>query len=538
MMNLKNFEENFDTKILKRGKNYYHDGAVLSIEKVADNEYTADVEGSEIYEVTVKMDKDVEIYDINCDCPYDMGEYCKHEAAVLYALCDKNSRIIQSSVKQSNLPQLLGKCNPDQLVEIILEHAKEDKNFGNYLKMKLLDSSDSNSIISDFKHISDTYFKGRSDVDDVLNAGRLLIDKTEKLSFSVDKITVYTEIITMLENDIENSYDYDYDEESWELFEVINDCASYIESSVENIINSKNQADIASVWECLLTHWHRNFRTDGEENFFPSLMQLCRFPEYRSKLDEVLAFRQMSADGYRKKKIDEQRFSIIKKYGTETEIADFINSHIDNPDFRRLAIEQAINVRNYAKAEQLALEGITSDNSRFSSVSTWHYLLHDIYKLSGDTQKLTETCYTLITDGETDYYEEWKSLIPRENHYNEIERLLNEPKNYSYEYIISYENMSDRIYQLCCKSPAKITCYYEKLKTTEFKEQSKSLYEQYIRNEGEQVSNRSEYATLCEKLKIFSIKCDARLAKQIASNFRELYRRKPAFMDELTKAGF
>lgn len=98
--------------------------------------------------------------------------------------------------------------------------------------------------------------------------------------------------------------------------------------------------------------------------------------------------------------------------------------------------------------------------------------------------------------------------------------------------------MSDRLYQHCCKSPAKITYYYEKLKTTEFKEQSKNFYEKYIRNEGERASNRSDYAALCEKLKIFSMKCDARLAKQIASDFRELYRRKPAFMDELSKADF
>ena len=41
-----------------------------------------------------------------------------------------------------------------------------------------------------------------------------------------------------------------------------------------------------------------------------------------------------------------------------------------------------------------------------------------------------------------------------------------------------------------------------------------------------------------KKLKIFSQECDAELALKIASDFRELYRRRPAFMDELTKAGF
>lgn len=538
LMNLKNFEEYFDAKILKRGKNYYRDGAVLSIEKISENEYTADVEGSELYEVTVKLDDGGEIYDIDCDCPYDMGAYCKHEAAVLYALRGKNTKITQSAVKQTNLPELLGKCSFEQLVEIILEHAKEDKSFGSYLRMKLSDSSDSNSIISDFKHISDTYFKGRSDIEDMLKAGEMLIEKTEKLNSYIDKIKIYSEIITMLENGIENSYDYDYDEESWELFETINSCESQMKIAVTNVLNCKNQADIASAWECLLKHWHGDFHIDGEERFFPSFMQFCKFPEYRQKLDELLSFQQISADQYRKKRIDEQRFSILKQYGSKTEIADFINAHIDNPDFRRMAIEHAIKSNNYVKAEQLALDGIALENSRFSSVSTWHYSLHDIYKLSGDTQKLTDICYILIKYGKTDYYKEWKSLIPKENRHKEIERLLNEPKNYSYEYIVSYENMSDSLYQLCCKSPAKITCYYDKLKATEFGEQSKNLYEQYIRNAGEQVSNRSEYAALCEKLKIFSKKCDAELAKQIASDFRELYRRRPAFMDELTKAGF
>lgn len=537
-MNLKNFKEYFDNTILQRGKNYYHDGAVLSIEKISENEYTAEVDGSEIYEVTVEMDDNGNIYDISCDCPYDMGEYCKHEAAVLYTLRDRIVSMSKNTVKKSNLPQLLGKCSNTQLVEIILEHAKEDKNFRNFLRMKLSEDSDSNSIISDFKRISDIYFQGRSDIDNVFKAGKLLIDKTEKLSSSVDKVKIYTEIISMLEYGIENSYDYDYDEESWELFEIIDECASLMENTVTNIVVSKNENDIASVWDCILKQWHGNFRIDGEERFFPSLIQLCRFPEYRSKLDEVLVFRRMSADEYRKRKIDNQRFSIIKNYGTETEITDYINSHIDNPDFRRLAIEEAMHTQNYARAEQLALEGITSDNSRFSSVSSWHYLLHDIYKLSKDTKKLTEICYNLIKAGKTDYYKEWKSLIPKESRSDEINRLLKEPDNYSYEYIVSYENMSDRIYQICCKFPAKITCYYEKLKTTELKEQSQLLYEQYIRNEGKRVSNRSEYAVLCEKLRNFSTQCDAELAEKIASDFRELYRRRPAFMDELTKSGF
>ena len=105
---------------------------------------------------------------MSCDCPYDIGAYCKHEAAVLYALREINTKITQSSAKKLNLPQLWEKCSPAQLAEIILEHAKEDKGFGNYLRMRLSETSDTSSIISDFKRISDAYFRGRSDIDDVL----------------------------------------------------------------------------------------------------------------------------------------------------------------------------------------------------------------------------------------------------------------------------------------------------------------------------------------------------------------------------------
>ena len=59
------------------------------LKKLSENEYTADVEGSELYEVIVEMNDGGEIYDISCDCPYDMEDYCKHEAAVLYALRNK-----------------------------------------------------------------------------------------------------------------------------------------------------------------------------------------------------------------------------------------------------------------------------------------------------------------------------------------------------------------------------------------------------------------------------------------------------------------
>ncbi|MBI9096707.1 MAG: hypothetical protein JEY71_17750 [Sphaerochaeta sp.] len=89
-MNIDDFEDAVEPTItLIRGEGYYLDGSVLSLEMPYPNHYSAKVAGSRIYQVTLVLDDDREVEEIACTCPYDWGEYCKHEVAVLYALRDQ-----------------------------------------------------------------------------------------------------------------------------------------------------------------------------------------------------------------------------------------------------------------------------------------------------------------------------------------------------------------------------------------------------------------------------------------------------------------
>ena len=85
-MNVNDFETYLDEEILARGLAYYQSGNVVSLEYDEDDGWIADVEGSDDYTVTVSLSDKGEILDTECDCPYDWGEYCKHQAAVFYAL--------------------------------------------------------------------------------------------------------------------------------------------------------------------------------------------------------------------------------------------------------------------------------------------------------------------------------------------------------------------------------------------------------------------------------------------------------------------
>ena len=83
-MHLKSFEQHIERKILERGLSYYENGLIDEVEQVGDNEYSAAAYGSEEYSVFIKMDDVENIVEHSCDCPYNWGNICKHEVAMMY----------------------------------------------------------------------------------------------------------------------------------------------------------------------------------------------------------------------------------------------------------------------------------------------------------------------------------------------------------------------------------------------------------------------------------------------------------------------
>ncbi len=81
------WEGYFTRRILDRGKYYYKMGFVHDVHLKVDGEtFSATVIGSDAYEVKVRIVNN-RIKGMHCTCPYAQeGNYCKHEAALLYAI--------------------------------------------------------------------------------------------------------------------------------------------------------------------------------------------------------------------------------------------------------------------------------------------------------------------------------------------------------------------------------------------------------------------------------------------------------------------
>lgn len=136
-MNLSNFEEFLDDAVQARGWQYFVEGNVLSITKQGSH-FIAKVEGSALYTVRVTLDEEGNIMATDCDCPYDFGDYCKHQAAVLYSLREQTGdfahELAESDSTQNQLLAILQNSPKDELVDIIMSLANADP----YLATKLV----------------------------------------------------------------------------------------------------------------------------------------------------------------------------------------------------------------------------------------------------------------------------------------------------------------------------------------------------------------------------------------------------------------
>jgi len=84
-ISLSTFEHDIDAKILDRGLKYFQHGHVDEPDELEPGLYEAIVQGTEPYTVQVRIQGDA-VTEQRCDCPYDLGDVCKHVAAMLFKL--------------------------------------------------------------------------------------------------------------------------------------------------------------------------------------------------------------------------------------------------------------------------------------------------------------------------------------------------------------------------------------------------------------------------------------------------------------------
>lgn len=142
MLTLSSFDRDMNETIVKRGKDYFRKDHVRDLEEIDDGVWRALVEGSEVYDTTITI-VDGAITKHRCSCPYDLGQFCKHEVAVLYAIRERTSADAESDERveqlgagkpsgkrrtvREHVEEAVGKLSEEELRCLVVAHALEDQ---------------------------------------------------------------------------------------------------------------------------------------------------------------------------------------------------------------------------------------------------------------------------------------------------------------------------------------------------------------------------------------------------------------------------
>ncbi len=547
---------------------------MVSIKETDENIYEAEVEGTELYLVDVELDGDANIIDTQCDCPYDMGEYCKHQVAVLLALRDmkeeqpkKDSDGLKSKIdsesgnkssgilkgKARSIEDILSQRTKEELVRFLLDIAAEYDEIKQRIELNLGDANNAEEIKKSIKLIR-TFFNKNSDrhgfiaYGDTYEAvrGADLVLKKARDAFEHKKICHALELIFCIIHEL------------MDLLESCDDSDGVVGGAIE-----ENFGFIKEIVE------EEEFNPDIKENFFNKLMEeavnkrydewsdwrlellvncseLADSPSLRNRLENRLQSMVDDAEGdswsvnYFNEKVFQIRYNLILQNEGEKAALDFVEQNLHFASFRKMTIERAMQNKDYDQAIKLARDGETKDKDLAGLVNNWREYRYKAYKFSGKLAEQRGLAMDFILAGRFEYYQDLKSTYNNGEWiavYPQIISLLEAQKRFHsgiYTRVLIEEGEKKKLLEYVKKSPSAVESYYKHL-VPEFREEVFELFLKYIEQAAARAGKRRDYQEVCNIIRNLKKAGGENQALEIKRKLFINYANRPAFRDELAK---
>ena len=565
-MNLHNFESCIDKKIVARGYDYYKNDCVISVEEPEKNVYMAEVEGSELYTVEVELDDQEEIADSQCDCPYDWGEYCKHQAAVFFALRDiKNKKDsnnadaeavykpVPKKRKTLDMKKILSERTKDELVEFLLAIAAEYEEIKQRIELDFNEGNDEDEIRKSMM-LMRTFIRNNSDrhgfvaygdaweavkgADLVLKKARSALTKKKTMHALELSLCVIHEMMDLLEG---------ADDSDGVIGGEIEESLAFIREIVED--ESLSPADKESIFQKLIEEAaHRRYEdwTDWRLDLLGSCSELADTPVLRNKLENHLVSiikneREDSWSGsYLAERVNLIRYHMIEQYDGRKKAQEFIGQNLRYSEFRKMAIENAMKKKDYDSVIKLTLDGEEEDKDSRGLVDQWKKYRYKAIQLSGKLDDLRGIAMEFILDGSFEYYKElkktydfseWLSVYPK------IILLLENQKKTNhdiYTRILIEEGEKQKLLAYVKPRPSMVEIFYKQL-IPEFKDEVYTLFLQHIEQTAARAGSRKDYQRVCAIIRNLKKAGGQKQVSEIKQKLFNKYANRPAFRDELSK---
>ncbi len=573
-MNLHNFDSCLDKKILARGIDYYKNNQVTSIKETDDNIYEAEVEGNDLYLVEVDLDEQGNIVYTECDCPYVLGEYCKHQAAVFFALRDiKNNSSHANSLsctdhpdeetlpkpaiaKKSKAPdikKILSGRTKDELIEFLLAVASEHEEIKQLIELNFVDENDENEISRSITLIR-TYIEKNSDrdgfvvcedTDEAMKGAYLVLEKASS-ALGKNKTMHALELAFCVIREMIDLLQY-ADDSDGTIGCVIQDCFDFIDEIIED--KELSPVDEENIFNKLLKETSDKRYKDSNDwqlELLGSCAMLAGTPALRDKLENQMASMVKNekedswSSNYFAERINLIRYHMIEQHDGSKKAQEFIKQNLQYSEFREMAIESAMRKKDYDAVIKLTLDGEEQDKDKPGLVNRWKEYRYKAFQLSGRLDEQRAIAMDFILDGSIKYYtelkqtynaSEWPAVYPK------IIFLLEErKKTYQniYTTILIEEGEKQKLLEHVQTRPTMLEDFYKQL-VPEYQDEVYALFVQYIEQSAARAGNRKDYQRVCAIIRNLKKAGGKEQALEIKKKLYFQYATRPAFRDELSK---
>ena len=559
---MKPWKDLFRTHILERGLKYYEEGYVASLEQTLTG-YMAVVEGTDDYYVEIEI-RDDQVYDMTCTCPYAAdGNYCKHMAAVLYKIeeGEADTKIpanyfekVQDQKRE--LQEVIAGIPIKELQEIVFTQATSDDFLYNRIMTKYALITPRHMIrlkqqVNDIGyHYSDRsgfvdYYHA-TDYTDALNT--LLYENIPLLLEKNYRMEAF-ELVNCVFYEIGNR---DMDDSDGGTSFVADNCYEYWQT----ILQECNDKEKESMFQWFQEH-QENYVMDYLEDYISDfLLNEFHDEEILQKklhmLDEKIAKFQKenySGDSYsayygvvnnitaRIRLMQELNYS-------KQEIREYRQKYRNFSEIRKMEIQEYLSGGKYEEAIAVLKESKSLDADKAGVVAEYSQQLIQIYeKRNMQKEYAQELEYQVFECMQRDleYIVKLKKLYSETEWKEQRERFL-QGKTSSwirYEFLVEEELFEELLREIQKNQSVYALDQYEKVLKKHLPNEVRDIYVQYVKKGAIQTADRKAYKYLMSYLKkITKYPNGKKIAQDIAESWRQDYKRRPAMMDELRKAGF
>ena len=524
-----NWKKLFEPHILERGYGYYLNNAVNNLE-VSEHTIKADVEGTEDYEVEISL-VDGEIDEMYCSCPYAIGGWnCKHMAAVLYEWSvergDQDNRDEEES----------GHIDTPEKQQIDIRKLVQDteENVGHYINR--VDDIEYNYMgrdgFIDYDDAMDFIF----DLEDILNNdAQRLIDK----GYHRSAFELMNHIFTVVgETDMDDSDGG------------IGMLAMHVYKLWAELLTKADPDEKRDMFQWFMDHLDGSIVGYLEEYIERIIMEQFEESEYLSPkmelaLEKIRKYERIK-DGWSRNyyvgKWAMNYLSLLKQQNRSIdEIEDFCRQHWDNSSVRGYYIDLCMESGEYDLALRTLDESMSLDEDFIGLISEYSEKKKEIYLLQGDREAYIGQLWELMLNhnaGSLETFKELKQQYSPEEWEEKREVIFQKLPSYAdVKQLYAEEKLYDRLLDCVLKTPDLYALQaYEKALAKIYPQQILQKYRDELNKMARHSGPRKHYQHLVSQLRrMQKIEGGKEAVEEIAAEWRQQYRNRPAMMEELGK---